>query len=65
MKQIVFSTLLLSMTACATSVGAGDVSSLPNDAGETCEAQCESLGMEFDGVSVGKRSVDCLCESDD
>jgi hypothetical protein len=65
MSRIFFSSLLLLMTACATSVGAGDVSTLPDDAGEICEAQCESLEMEFDGVAVGKRSVDCLCEPDD
>lgn len=53
------------MPACATSVGVGDVSSLPDDVEEACDAQCASLDMELEGVVLGKRSVDCICEGDD
>ncbi len=57
--------LLLLLAACATTVGAGDLSSVPDDVANTCESQCESLGLELEGVSIGDRSVDCLCEPDD
>jgi len=52
------------VVACATTVGASDPSSLPEDAQQLCAAQCEELDMELDAVLVEKRSVGCECEPD-
>jgi hypothetical protein len=65
MMRLYVTSLFLLISACGTSVGAGDASTLPDDVAQTCTDQCESLGLDFDGVAVGKRSVDCICEPDD
>jgi hypothetical protein len=58
---------LLSVTiaGCATTVGATDPASTPAEAAQTCEAQCEALGLEMDAIGLHKREVSCICEPDD
>jgi hypothetical protein len=53
------------LASCATTVGAGDPSTVPDDALATCESQCEALDLELDALTVGKRDVSCVCEPDD
>ena len=53
------------LVSCATTIGAGDPSSLPDDAVNLCENQCEALGLELDALSIGNREVSCVCEPED
>jgi hypothetical protein len=55
----------LLMSACATTVGSSDATSVPDDAVEVCETQCKALGLELDALAVGKRDVGCICEPED
>ena len=59
---VVCSALLLS--ACATTVGARSPAAIPEDSVNVCAIQCEALGLEFDGLAIGDRHVDCICEGD-
>ena len=52
------------LTACATTAGASDPSSIPSDVVETCTAQCEALDLELDAVTLNDRDVGCVCEPD-
>ena len=51
MTRAAFVTLASLLVACATTVGASDPSTLPSDAVDQCEAQCESVGLEFDALA--------------
>ncbi|MEM7437921.1 MAG: hypothetical protein AAF436_22425, partial [Myxococcota bacterium] len=63
LRSTLFALLLSTLAAaCATTTGASDMSSIPSDSVESCTAQCESLGLEFDGVTIGDREVECVCE---
>ena len=54
--------LCLLLGSCSTTVGLGDSATLPDGVVDTCEASCEALDLEFDGVVLEKRSVGCVCE---
>ena len=55
----------LFLCSCATTIGASDPTSIPQDAAASCEAQCASVGLELDAIAIGKREVGCICEQDD
>jgi hypothetical protein len=55
----------VAIVGCATTVGATDPASTPTEAAQTCEAQCEALGLEMDAIALHKRDVSCICEPDD
>lgn len=57
--------LSVAVAGCATTVGAADPASTPAEAAQTCEAQCEALGLEMDAIALHKRDVSCICEPDD
>ena len=57
--------LSLLLTSCATTVGASDPTTVPDDSVKTCEAQCEALGLELDALAIGKRDVSCICEPEE
>ena len=50
------------VASCATTVGAGDRATIPEDAASICAAQCESVGLELDALAIGDRYVNCICE---
>ncbi len=66
MKKTTVSLLALSsLAACTAQVGLHEAIDLPKDSAATCERQCDSIGLEFDGVAIVGTSVACLCEPRD
>ena len=54
--------IALVVASCATTVGTGDRATIPEDAASTCASQCESVGLELDGLALGDGYVNCICE---
>lgn len=61
---VLFGMALLSVVAlgaCAPQVGMHSALELPQGAAKTCTAQCEQLGLVFDGVAIVGVAVACIC----
>ena len=65
MKTTIVIPLGILLASCATTVGASDPSTIPEDSVSTCESQCEALGLELDGLALEDRAVSCICEPEE
>ena len=60
MKRALLPLLLLS--ACAAPVGVTGPMVVPADAGETCRAQCATIGFDLSAVAIMANNVGCVCQ---
>lgn len=52
---------LLPLGSCMASVGVGG-NVIPPDAGQTCAAQCQTIGMQLSAVATMAGTVGCVCQ---
>lgn len=58
---LLFSLLVI---GCAASVGVQD-NTIPHDAAQTCENQCQRIGLQMSAVALMAETVGCVCRRAD
>lgn len=63
MKNLGLGVLLLAgLSGCPAVVGTSALTTVPSDAGQTCEAHCDTIGMDLGAVAIMANNVGCVCQ---
>lgn len=54
--------LLAGLSGCPAVVGTSGLTTVPPDAGQTCQTHCDTIGMDLAAVAVMANNVGCVCQ---